>query len=236
MLRVGAPTNLRLSGRLSQFFDARTRQRGIDYFFGGAVHVESASEDFLLATVTGTAEYEVALEIEGKVLVADCSCPYAADHGELCKHIWSTLLAADRQDFAADLPLPSRIELRPLEDDELYEEEPFVKLAPPPRRTQSIWKQQLGALGVSPAKVVPAEQRNVEQWVITYSISQSPGDTLTLSVTYVRPRPKGGWTKPQPMRVDRSEFHRIPLAGDRRVLGLLAPRTQWGWAAAERLD
>ncbi len=232
-----APQHLALSSRLSRFFSSKVRQRGSEYFFGRAATINSLTSDFLIDTVLGTNEYEVVLELDGDLLHADCSCPFA-QQGELCKHIWAMILSADKRQFGKGLRVPSYIELTGFDDDADFED--FTPARPStPRRPRSLWKQQLEMLGPRSSKTISSEQQNIERWEITYSIDGTgdrADDALSISATYVRPRPKGGMTKPQPLRIDRSEFHRLPLAEDRRLLALLiGDRGTWGWSNG-RLD
>jgi len=47
--------------------------------------------------VQGSELYNVSLKwLDGK-LKAGCDCPYFEEHGNLCKHIWATILEAEEQ-------------------------------------------------------------------------------------------------------------------------------------------
>ncbi len=64
--------------------------RGQRYFEEGRVHIRDASPSRITATVSGTNDYQVEIEL-GDEISGDCNCPY--DWGGLCKHIVATLLA-----------------------------------------------------------------------------------------------------------------------------------------------
>ena len=49
--------------------------------------------------VIGTDEYNVSLRREEDALVVTCDCEFFADRMDTCKHVWATLLAADRWDY-----------------------------------------------------------------------------------------------------------------------------------------
>jgi superfamily II DNA or RNA helicase len=49
------------------------------------------------AAVSGSEQYVVLLRRDDKKLWASCTCPYASDRDEVCKHIWATILAADKR-------------------------------------------------------------------------------------------------------------------------------------------
>jgi len=75
------------------------------------------------ATVRGSITYNVALSLEGKELHMSCSCPYFADNGP-CKHLWATILTAERQGHLGEV-LPQRsVEVICDDDEEFYEDPP----------------------------------------------------------------------------------------------------------------
>src|SRR4051794_10393177 len=79
-------------------FDAKVRDRGERYFSNGAVEIDYARGNTLEATVTGNEMYDVSISINRETLRVECTCPFV-DQGELCKHIYATLLAADKHRF-----------------------------------------------------------------------------------------------------------------------------------------
>ena len=122
-----------LSARLASYFSARVRSRGAVYFSRGSVHLDEVSGNLVEATVWGTAEYYVTLCLQKRALFVGCDCPYSADYGA-CKHVWATLLAAEKKGFLSDLDskIPLRLELDDGEfdnpdndlaaDDEIFED------------------------------------------------------------------------------------------------------------------
>ncbi|MGZ7032333.1 MAG: DEAD/DEAH box helicase, partial [Thermoanaerobaculia bacterium] len=79
---------------------------------------------------------------------------------------------------------------------------------------------------------------HVEQWEITYSIAaMNASPVLAISITFIRPRPKGGWTKPQPLRIERDDISRLPRREDRHLLALLGAREAWTYGQpSARID
>src|SRR3954467_7972567 len=77
---------------------ARTRAKGANYFRSGSVIAIGGGEWSAHATVRGTRDYRIELRRESGTdrFTASCECPYYADRGEICKHIWAALLEADR--------------------------------------------------------------------------------------------------------------------------------------------
>ena len=81
---------------------SRTRAKGANYFRSGSVIAIGGGEWSAHATVRGTRDYRIELRRESGTdrFTASCECPYYADRGEICKHIWAALLEADRTRLA----------------------------------------------------------------------------------------------------------------------------------------
>jgi len=207
-------------------FAAKVRDRGERYYSNGAVEIEYAIGNLLEATVTGSEMYDVSVQIDGEMLRVECTCKFV-EQGELCKHIYATLLAADKQRFGAELPAPRRIDL--------FSEGPAVTREPP--KPVPLWRRQLLNIDFGePHRSSGVD--HVEQWEIAYSISATNvAPVLTISITYTRPRPKGGWTKPQPLRIERDDISRLARPEDRHLLTLLGAREAWTYGQpASRID
>src|SRR5260370_38099470 len=109
--------------QLSQVFassvSSRSRSRGEWYFRSGAVEHLTSCGGIIEATVMGSEAYSVLLQPSDDMLSGSCTCPYFADHLEICKHIWATILTAEGR----GLPLAPRgrvaaaIGLEPLNPD-----------------------------------------------------------------------------------------------------------------------
>ena len=92
----------------SRSFDSATRSRGAAYYYGRCVEITSRRELGVSALVHGGSPqpYEVELDWERAdegAVDAFCTCPRYAD-GNLCKHVWATILAADAQGLVPRLP------------------------------------------------------------------------------------------------------------------------------------
>src|SRR5215208_8124009 len=75
----------------------RTRSKGLHYFRSGAVIKMDGAEFIVQAVVRGSRDYRVELQREPGRFTGSCECPYYADRGEICKHIWAALLDAERR-------------------------------------------------------------------------------------------------------------------------------------------
>ena len=96
-------------------FPLQIRERGEQYFGMGRVRLTDL-DDVLTATVTGTEDYHVLVDMTRPRWRMECTCPYAEEH-DVCKHIWAVLLADERglvpsQESGAGTAVPER--LRPV--------------------------------------------------------------------------------------------------------------------------
>src|SRR5215210_2185153 len=69
----------------------RSYERGENYAADGYVHSITEYKGKLVATVTGTHDYQVKLWVEHDSLESDCTCPMG-EMGEFCKHCVATAL------------------------------------------------------------------------------------------------------------------------------------------------
>lgn len=91
-------------GKWQGLFYGSILSRGWNYFQDGSVRELSRSGNRIFATVIGSEEYEVSIELEnGGVSFMDCTCPFA-EGGENCKHMAAVLYAAQAAD---ELPTPN---------------------------------------------------------------------------------------------------------------------------------
>lgn len=91
-------------GNWQGLFYGRILSRGWNYFQDGAVTELSCSDNHIFATVVGSEEYEVSIELENNgVRFMDCSCPFA-EYDENCKHMAAVLYAAEAAD---EIPHPT---------------------------------------------------------------------------------------------------------------------------------
>lgn len=95
---------MRLQDATRAKFDARTRERGNDYFSFDNVELFDSTNDVIESEVINfdNEAYDVTIRLNnGKWLGADCSCP-RFPRGSLCKHIWATILAYDSESYPDD--------------------------------------------------------------------------------------------------------------------------------------
>src|SRR5690349_19620585 len=74
-----------------------SRTKGRQYQLDGAVTRIEGDAWHAKAAVRGEHEYRVAIDREDDDFTASCECRYFVDRGDICKHIWATLLEAERR-------------------------------------------------------------------------------------------------------------------------------------------
>ncbi|MEM7349326.1 MAG: DEAD/DEAH box helicase [Acidobacteriota bacterium] len=85
------------------------RERGVRYFHQRRVSLDTPQSGGVTATVTGSsgATYQVHLDWSRvaaiNLLRLSCSCPRFAD-SIVCKHVWASMIAFDRSEFAESVP------------------------------------------------------------------------------------------------------------------------------------
>ena len=96
-------------------------RQGALCFYRGSVTITYGSTHSVISTVSGKGIYEVSLETLGSSgLDFSCTCSDYERYQVPCKHVWATLLAADRDGYLGVLSRSSSIDLFPLagsEDD-----------------------------------------------------------------------------------------------------------------------
>ena len=89
-------------------FDRTVQSRGRDYFRRGAAKITGADATHVEATVAGGNRYKVSVgwDEEGEPTYS-CACPFFRDRNEPCKHLWATLLQAEKDGLltAQDTPV-----------------------------------------------------------------------------------------------------------------------------------
>ena len=91
-----------LSSLVSHEFSARTQYRGDQYFRNKVVNVLHHSHDQVEAKVRGHSFYLVRFVLRDGRFLAACTCPYFQD-GEACKHLWATILEADKNKYLSNI-------------------------------------------------------------------------------------------------------------------------------------
>ena len=111
-----------LADRCIHEFESGVRNRGEQYFREGRVTPGERGPSEFRASVRGESEYEVVLdwEFSREQLAVCCTCPYYDEHAT-CKHIWATILTADKAGIGPRGK--SRLGILPMEPEDYDEDE-----------------------------------------------------------------------------------------------------------------
>jgi superfamily II DNA or RNA helicase/uncharacterized Zn finger protein len=115
---------MKLSQIVSGDFSSTIRQRGNSYYRAGKVKIVEGNDEVVRAVVRGSGAYKVVLTREEDIIEASCTCPYADNYGDLCKHVWAVILSCDNSGYlnAGEMNRDLSVVLAGLEDDEDDEE------------------------------------------------------------------------------------------------------------------
>jgi superfamily II DNA or RNA helicase len=209
-----------ITAALTSQVPATIRERGREYYRSGAVRIESANHRSVTATVAGTDDYEVDLELDGRTLFASCSCPYVAENGKTCKHVWATLLAAESRGFGAT---GGNVRLVIDEEGEYYDD--YAPPARPAPRRTSDWKNQLAALSrdVQPAAPTTRAAQPPERqllYVVDADASEQ-AKQLVIEIHFQERKKNGEWGKPKARSIPAEQLQSLPDPLDRQLFALL---------------
>lgn len=75
-------------------------ERGVNYHHRGRIQELDIDGEEIRATVRGSRDYDVSIDVENDTIRTYCSCPY--DYAGDCKHVVAVLLAVDDRDTDTD--------------------------------------------------------------------------------------------------------------------------------------
>ncbi|MGE5305191.1 MAG: SNF2-related protein [Alphaproteobacteria bacterium] len=223
------------------------QERGKSYFMNGRVKFVEGDSWRANAKVQGSSLYDVGIVFEDDFLDVQCSCPYFEREMETCKHIWATLLAAERQGL---LKIPgTKKSLRIFESYELYEDtdddSPITHdgdggvsshgtSAARTKPRPLDWRQHLRALrGAMESATRPPAPALAERKLF-YCIDA--GNTLEwqrliVEVGQRERKANGSWGKLKSRRFRADELEQLPEPMDRQILAiLLGARQELGYS------
>ncbi|MBV8056742.1 MAG: hypothetical protein JO071_16050, partial [Deltaproteobacteria bacterium] len=248
---------MNLATRLTENFSANIRKRGEQYHREGRVYIGEGSESGLWALVHGSQTYEVDLNfINGKLSVW-CGCPYFGDTGNLCKHLWATIVTADKRGYLGELASAASFGLE-IQDYDDYDVEDRLDHEPHyhqpltasrllqlpgirqnlPASNRASWQQQLAEFLGRPTRPVQAEASwpvNREVLYLIDAANSLSGQGLSLSLQYRDQKVNGSWGAPRPLTARRSDIAQMVTAEDREILSVLAGGEQYSYYAYEQL-
>jgi superfamily II DNA or RNA helicase len=214
-------------------FPAKLRKRGTQYWRDGLVTLISWNGERVKAVVSGSEDYQVTLRRDEKLLWASCSCPYSGDRGELCKHVWATLLAADAEGGLrgprGGLPRDIFVNSSGVVDDEDDEEAAVDKATPEGPSDSSLTATSQMPQTAAWRKILEPFVRGgqppvVQQEEILYVINLPASvhrHGLILELHTFRRTQDGSWGEPRPLRITRGQIPQRRDPRDRAILSLL---------------
>ncbi len=190
--------------RLNSNFSEQIRLRGNRYFVDGAVQIQGRSDTIVSARVFGSSEYHVMLKFQDTFnLAIDCDCPHFCYDEENCKHIWATILDAERSGFLSAFGVSNK----PIYTVASYDEEMAAFSAPTLNESDGRnWQHLVTGLKHSSKKagtgLDPYQSGNELHYFLDLSKSNTEG-LVCLRVCTRERRKDGRLGKPKVIKIDR---------------------------------
>ncbi len=216
---------MRLSQLLASQIPPGSRSRGYSYFMRGAVSNIGRVGSAVHADVIGSELYTVSLEWEGGVLHASCTCRFFDDRAETCKHIWATILEAERRGVTVPMPAPApaaptiaaAAAPRPLATSPVT---PPSAVRPRQNAARGPWRELLDAVTMTPAASGEAARRQPDDTQLLYVVDVAASRKAEAVVIELMRRDRkvnGDWGKPKPARLTRDQLQTV-AAADRELV------------------
>jgi len=217
-----------LAGKLAFQVDRGSQFRGTELFQSGAVQVTTVEPNHVHAQVAGGNLYEVCLQFLYGDLVVACECMYFRDRGT-CKHIWATILAADRQgalrEAAAERGL-NILEAEPTEQPAgrlRRARGPQIVAERPPQ--PPVWQKELGAIQRELEPPISRQQPGVPEGaelIYVVELDSSRSNAALVVHARMRARKKNGeWSAPKDLRLSAEQVAGLPDPLDADTLTML---------------
>lgn len=232
-----------ISERCASNFSANSRKRGASYANNGHVSLEQCDSNRVEAFVHGSyGDYTVQIERDAQnenVLHVQCECPHF-DDGNICKHIWATMLKSERSDAPLSVPGSKRIKLiphyRPNEDDHFWDDDDWdldegelfefgvqtFDGSVPPSASSRSWKsavQRVAAVNRRTFDLLPkASERDAEAWFVLDLPMSQGNDYVAINLMQRERKQNGDWGKVKKLSFDIKRLNRFPDPADRMLL------------------
>ena len=216
-----------LTDALQKYVHSTVCSRGLSYYRSSRVLIREMDKDTVLAIVRGSARYDVNIELLGEKLSVYCDCPYFKGADSTCKHIWATLLTAEKRGFAAG------VDVQRLRIESEYDSEPVEHGMPSHAQSRSLpaaptpdeWEQALVKLKqlTQPPKPFTSSTRPVERQLlfVVDKATCEQHQKLALELLLQERKMNGEWSLPKANRIPASEQHTLVEPVDRQILSLL---------------
>jgi hypothetical protein len=217
-----------LASRIAFQFDRGVQSRGVGLFHGRAVRVLDESPRHLHAVVTGGRQYDVRITHEKGRLLVFCECPYFTEYGK-CKHLWATILEADRRGALAETLNAKYLTLEDdfsvdLDEDAADLDDPYrppgrlalTPAPPPPQHRIPAWQEHLTAIQreIEQKKPPAAWPREFEiLYVVDLAASRVSGAIVIELFSRTRKK-NGDWSAQKAFRATTARSESLPDPAD----------------------
>ena len=210
------------------------RDRGREYYRSGFVVLDTITATDVAATVQGSADYEVDLVLQGRDVHVSCTCPYTAEHGGVCKHIWATVLAAEPRGFARTAAAFGSLRLV-IDDNEDEDNDGFGRRdshyrlppgRPQPQPKRETWSELLAAVRreVQPIDPNSRPRGRSDDRQLVYVIDVPASEQarkFVLDINVSERKMNGEWGKPKAQNLSAAQRDALTDPADRQLLALL---------------
>lgn len=242
---------------LQSRFRADIRHRGAAYLEAERITLLRVTEENIFGVVVDGAEFQTQLRQQPEDVGLFCTCDQFAK-SKVCKHLWATILAADRGGFGNPANRPGRIApfLAPapvrslaVEEAELAAEADADASAPrsrgrsrstPVRRALRPWEARLAGLSEDMESSPTGRRAESGERQIFYELdleaSREAGHVV-IQASQRQRRAGGQWGKIKPLKIRPGQLAQIDHEDDRTFLsylgGAIPERTNWSTQQAE---
>jgi len=248
-----------LAELLQSRFRADLRHRGAAYIEAERVSLIRVTTENVFGVVVDGAEYQTQLRYQPEDISLFCTCDQFTK-SKSCKHLWGTVLAADKRGFVNPairpgrlLPFVAPVLNPPLTADDLDSGSPDpdgesrmprgkAKARPPaPVRPTRPWEARLAELSGEMSGTPDSRgSGDAEDRQIFYEVdieASRESGKLVIQASQRQRRAGGQWGKIKPLKVRPGELDQIEHEDDRTFLSYLAgaipERTNWSTQQAE---
>ena len=228
-----------LSQALAHEFSARTRMKGEQYAANGLVRLESANATAVSGIALGTRAYRVSIsrsdDSRRATFVVSCDCAYFQQEFTPCKHLWATVLVADREGhLGAHQGLPHAVSLLLDGIDEDYSLEEPLPAKHPSRPDPGSQVLDTIEASMRAAEAAPPPPFRYAGHELVYLL-RPPRAGVNAAVVSVMARTRkkdGQWAKAKPAVLSINDVARTQEP-DRSILAALmgAPRSAYSYSA-----
>ncbi len=225
------------------YFSNTTREKGFQYYQSKCVDIESLTDSSLEAHVEGSRLYDVTLDWHTQTnktveLSVYCSCPHFED-GNFCKHLWATIIAADRDKRidrfispGAKIKMWDRLEDVDFDDeDEWGDEQIDERTTPkkPSRKTKASWHEYLRSVksAISTHTLDEERRRTFSKprarraWFRLNLDGTERASHLDIDLLQQEMKVSGNWGKLKPLRIAYREISSFQDPADQKALSFL---------------